>query len=117
MKLLKKLKNLLISERIVPGNLDLEHNKVPITGLPDGLKVMGYLDLQDTRIKLLPKGLSVGGDLNLQNTYIISLPAGLKVGGNLKLAKTYIMMLPAGLSVGGRIYPEKFQEMYNKMKK
>lgn len=99
MKLLKKLKNLPISERIVPGNLDLEHNKVPITGLPDGLKVMGYLDLQDTRIKLLPKGLSVGGDLNLARSEIQSLPEDLKSGGQINAINTKITSLPNGLNV------------------
>lgn len=83
----------------------------PITSLPEGLSVGGYLSLAYTKITSLPKGLKVGGILDLRNTPITSLPKGLKVGGNLYLHNTPIsknysveqlkQMLP---NVRGEIY-------------
>jgi hypothetical protein len=71
--------------------------------IKDGGK--GDLDLYNTPITSLPSGLSVGGYLNLGNTKITSLPSGLSVGGylNLSFCKN-LTSLPPGLSVGGYLY-------------
>ena len=70
------------------GDLDLENT--PITTLPNGLKVDGYLNLYGTKITSLPNGLTVGGYLNLEDTPITTLSNDLTVGGYLYLAKTPI---------------------------
>ena len=81
------------------GSLDLRNT--PITSLPDGLTVGGYLYLEGTPITSLPDGLTVGGSLYLEGTPITSLPDGLTVGGDLWLNGTPITSLPDGLTVGG----------------
>jgi hypothetical protein len=83
------------------GKGDLILRGTPITSLPSGLSVGGYLDLENTKITSLPSGLSVGGYLDLENTKIASLPSDLSVEGKLYLENTKITSLPSGLSVGG----------------
>ena len=70
------------------GDLDLFN--IPITSLPDNLKVGRNLDLENSSITSLPDNLSVGGHLNLTNTPITSLSGNLKVGGHLFLYHTPI---------------------------
>ena len=84
------------------GDLDLKGT--PITSLPQGLTVGGFLYLRNTPITTLPQNLKVGGYLDLQNTPITSLPQGLKVKGALYLYKSKITSLPQGLTVGGDLY-------------
>jgi len=50
------------------GKGDLYLRNTPITSLPSGLSVGGYLDLENTKIASLPPDLSVGDDINLNNT-------------------------------------------------
>jgi hypothetical protein len=84
------------------GNLNLYGT--PITSLPSGLSVGGYLYLGDTPITSLPSDLSVGGYLDLSYCKkLTSLPSGLSVGGYLDLAGTSITSLPSDLSVGGNL--------------
>ena len=78
--------------------------ETPITSLPEGLTVGGWLDLSGTPITSLPQGLTVGGGLYLSGTQITSLPEGLTVGGGLDLRGTQIKSLPEGLTVGGGLY-------------
>ena len=70
------------------GNLDLSNT--PITSLPNGLTVGGYLYLRNTKITSLPNGLTVGGNLYLWDTPITSLPNDLKVEDDLYLENTPI---------------------------
>jgi hypothetical protein len=70
--------------------------------LPKGLKVGGWLDLQNcTKLKSLPEGLKVGGCLNLQGcTSLTSLPKGLTADGGLELfGCTGLTSLPNDLFV------------------
>jgi len=84
------------------GKGDLDLRGTPITSLPSGLSVGGYLSLYNTPITSLPPDLSVGGNLDLiYCEKLTSLPSGLSVGGNLYLNSTPITSLPSGLSVGG----------------
>ena len=69
---------------------DLNLGGMPITSLPEGLKVGGGLDLSDTPITSLPKGLRVGDVLYLSYTGITNLPEDLTVGGYLYLDNTPI---------------------------
>ena len=85
------------------GKGDLDLSDTPITSLPNGLKVGGYLNLYNTPITSLPNGLNVGGNLYLQDTKITSLPNGLSVGGHLNLSDTKITSLPNDLQVGGNL--------------
>ena len=73
------------------GKGDLDLNNLPITSLPNNLKVRGTLNLANTSITTLPDDLWVGVDLNLINTKITSLPEGLTVGGYLYLLETPII--------------------------
>ena len=76
-----------------------------ITSLPEGLTVVGGLDLRGcTGITSLPEGLTVGGGLYLRGTGITSLPEGLTVVGYLDLEGTGITSLPEGLTVVGGLY-------------
>jgi hypothetical protein len=84
------------------GDLDLYG--APITSLPSGLSVGGYLNLANSKITSLPSDLSVGGNLYLGNTPITSLPSGLSVGGYLDLSGTPITSLPPDLKVKGDIF-------------
>ena len=94
-----------IQQYIKDGGIgDLDLSGTPITSLPDGLKVNGYLNLGGTKITALPADLEVGGYLNLRNTPITALPDGLKVNGSLDLRETPITDLPANLEVGGDLY-------------
>ena len=75
-----------------------------LTGLPDGLKVSGYLELSKCiNLKSLPTGLEVTGDCYLCGCINLeSLPADLKVSGSLNLKGCIgLTSLPAGLKVGG----------------
>jgi len=83
------------------GEDDLDLRNIPITSLPDNLKVGGDLYLSGTKIRSLPNNLKVGGYLDLNNTPITSLPDNLKVGGDLGLSGTKITSLPDNLKVGG----------------
>jgi hypothetical protein len=86
------------------GKGDLELSNTPITSLPAGLSVGGYLDLYASKITSLPDGLSVDSTLDLTKTKITSLPNNLSVGGNLNLGNTLITSLPDNLSIGGKLY-------------
>ena len=72
------------------GKGDLNLSNIPISSLPDNLKIGGYLDLENTPITSLPNNLQVGGSLYLSNTPITSLPDYLKVEGSLYLSNTPI---------------------------
>jgi hypothetical protein len=79
--------------------------------LPEGLRVMGYLNLgYNTSLIHLPEGLVVGGGLYLHGcTSLTHLPEGLVVNGNLNIfGCTSLTHLPKGLKVGGIIYCDKF---------
>ena len=66
-KLIHAPETLTPQELNVEGDLDLEN--IPITSLPKGLTVGGYLDLKDcTSLEKLPEGLKVERYLNLENT-------------------------------------------------
>jgi len=94
-----KLENL-----TVKGDLEIVKNPL-LTELPAGLKVVGDLDLRDTKITKLPDGLEVGGYLMLNRTKTIKeLPKGLKVGDILSIPDTGITSLPPDLKVGRRIH-------------
>ena len=67
------------------GKGDLDLYGLPITTLPNNLKVGGDLNLYGLPITSLPNNLQVGEDLNLDNTSITSLPNNLQVGGDLVL--------------------------------
>jgi hypothetical protein len=77
---------------------------IPITSLPEDLKVSGYLNLMNSYVDELPDGLKVGGNLTLVGTKIKSLPEGLEVGGDLNLRGLEIQSLPKGLKVLGVLY-------------
>lgn len=81
----KHINNILLTEKDlnIEGNLDLSNSD--ITSLPEGLKVGGDLYLNNSLIKSIPKGLKVGRDLDISFSHIESLPRGLKVGGDLYL--------------------------------
>lgn len=64
------------------GGLDLRERK-DITELPDNLKVLDWLDLDNSGIIKLPKGLEVGSDLRISGTDIEELPDDIKIGGSL----------------------------------
>ena len=83
----------------ITGNIDLRELDLS-DGLPEGLNVGGYLDLEGTNITSLPDNLSVGGYLDLEGTNITSLPDNLSVGW-LDLSGTNITSLPDNLNVGG----------------
>ena len=76
---------------------------IPITSLPEDLKVSGYLNLMNSYVEELPDGLKVGGNLTLVGTKIKSLPEGLEVGGSIYLSFSTIKTLPKGLKVGGTL--------------
>ena len=86
----------------VIGNLNLADTR--ITSLPDNLSVKGSLWLGRTLITSLPDNLNVKGDLTLSGTPITSLPDNLRVGGDLNLSDTPITSLPDNLRVGGRLW-------------
>ena len=83
------------------GEGDLNLSNIPLTSLPNNLKVGGYLDLTGTDITSLPDNLEVGGFLDLTDSKITALPDNLKVGGYLALTDTEITSLPDNLEVGG----------------
>ena len=103
------------------GRLDL--SGTPITSLPQGLKVGGYLNLVTTEITSLPSDIQVDGTLNISatkittippnlkvgsliayNTPISSLPQGLKIDEDLYLVHSNITSLPSDIQVGGNVY-------------
>jgi hypothetical protein len=89
----------------VTSDLNLAFSK--IKSLPEGLKVVGDLNLSYTpKLKSLPSDLDVKGDIYLEGSIIESLPEGLKVGGDLDLTYTDIKSLPKGLEVGGDLHLE-----------
>ena len=100
----KHINNILLTEKDlnIEGNLDLSNSD--ITSLPEGLQVGGDLNLFDSKITSLPEGLKVGGDLYLNNSLIKSIPKGLKVGRDLDISFSHIESLPRGLKVGGDLY-------------
>jgi hypothetical protein len=74
-------------ELTTENRLDLSNS--PITSLPEGLKIGGFLDLYSCKNLIsLPEGLKVKYYLNLEDTKITSLPKGLEVGGKLYIEKT-----------------------------
>jgi hypothetical protein len=101
LRAIEKLKKLPIDQRIVNGNLDFTF--IPITSLPDGLKVRGYLNLSQRRITSLPNGLRVSGALNLAGTPIKSLPPDLRVSGGLYLDNSSIESIPPGFQMDGNL--------------
>ena len=62
-------------------DLDLEDRK-DIIELPDNLKVLGFLDLNESGITKLPKGLEVEDTLDISETDIKELPKDTKFGGS-----------------------------------
>ena len=84
--------------------IDVDGEWHAIENLPEGLKVKGSLDLDDTPIAALPDNLTVRGDLYLDRTPITALPKGLTVDRRLFLRRTSIVTLPEDLSVGEGIY-------------
>jgi hypothetical protein len=101
LRAIEKLKKLPIDQRIVNGSLDFTF--IPITSLPDGLKVRGYLNLSRRRITSLPNGLRVSGALNLTGTPIKSLPPDLRVSGGLYLDNSSIESIPPGFQMDGNL--------------
>jgi len=92
------------------GNLNLR--KTPITKLPDNLiKVEGFLDMRNSKIKNLNNLKYVGGFLGLDYTSIESLPDNLMVEGNLLLIGSKIKHIPFGLYVKGGVMIK--DEIYN----
>ena len=100
----KWVNNMILTEKDlnIEGNLDLTNTD--IKSLPDGLKVAGNLNLTETDMESLPERLEVAGNLYLDHSFIKSLPKDLKVGGYLSIEATYIASLPRGLQVGGDLY-------------
>jgi hypothetical protein len=72
----------------IKGDLDLSY--IPnVFSLPNGLKIEGDLDLDNSAIETLPEGLEVGNDLYLRESpNITSLPKRLKVHRDLYIADT-----------------------------
>ena len=95
--LLSNLGKLPIKDRVINGNLSLGHTNV--TSLPDGLKVIGLLNISDSKIKSLPPGLHVS-DLDAFSCDIKSLPDDIRVDGHLYLNGCPIEFLPDNLHVG-----------------
>lgn len=86
----------------IEGNLDLW--RVDVKSLPEGLKVKGYLGLEDCVLEYLPDNLEVGGSLFLINAASLKkLPDNLTVGYNLHLDYTHFEDVPVNLKVGGYI--------------
>jgi hypothetical protein len=85
-----------------------------MTTLPDGLIVIGTLDLANCiSLANLPDDLNVGESLILKNcTNLGSLPNGLIVGRNLNVQCTSLNKLPDDLVVTRQIHVD--QSQYNK---
>jgi hypothetical protein len=89
--------------RTVDSDLHLGH--LPwVTGLPEGMRVRGYLNLRGLPIRVLPQRLTVGGTLWLDGTLVEAVPAGVRAKGSLKLTGTPVVTLPKGFRVGGGLY-------------
>lgn len=88
--------------------------------LPEGLTVMGSLDLSGTKIKELPDRLKVMGDLNISKLEISELPKDLFVGGFLHARETKLRTFPETVIVNGgfnisetkiKIFPKQFSHV------
>lgn len=69
--------------------------------LPDGLIVIGNLDVSHSLLSRLPNGLIVTGNLDIRNTRIEDFPSNTFVGGSIFMAKTKIEILPPHFVVRG----------------
>jgi hypothetical protein len=94
--------NAYLAGRHLEGGLVLEGLEW-LTALPQGLRVVGFLQVMDTPLASLPKGLVVDGYCTLWETQVRSLPEGLQVGQGLLLFGETIQTLPEGLRVGGEL--------------
>ena len=68
LKIYKKEWNFWLLPHLIISDLNLSN--IPLTSLPNNLKVGGYLDLTGTPITSLPNNLKIGRDLYLTNTPI-----------------------------------------------
>ncbi len=85
-RLLHEADTLTKDELIVRGDLDL--SGMHIQTLPEGLLIVGDLDLKDAVILGNLPPMTVRGSLELQGSNIMTLPEGLKVGKFLDIADT-----------------------------
>ena len=98
------------------GNLNLRDEK--INHLPNNLSVSGDLNLIDAKIKTLPNDMSIGENVYLRGSDIINIQDNLSVGGDLNLFGTEVTRLPDGLKIGGSLYlrAAKITEIPNTLK-
>ena len=80
-----------------------------VTSLPDGMKVIRSIELDNSRIETLPAGFEVGSGLILMGSQIRTLPARLKVGDliNLSGCDAWDGQVPADANIGGRIITDQ----------
>jgi hypothetical protein len=81
-----------------------EQRRIAIESLPEGLRVLGRLELRSCfRLRRLPKDFAVGGSMVLVDCDALKeLPAGLKVAGSLVIiGGKALKALPSGLEVEG----------------
>jgi hypothetical protein len=83
----------------LPRNLNLD-GRPWITSLPEGMRVLGNLEVSGTGLTEVPKGIDVGGYLDLSVTQVGALPDNLVLTHSLNLHFCPIKTLPAGLVVG-----------------
>lgn len=82
------------------SSIDLEN--IPVTKLPDNLKVKGCLNLDNTNIKELPDNLTLDGFLSIEQTQIKKLPENLVIL-SLYAKNSQIKSLPESLGIKGSI--------------
>lgn len=91
-----------------------------VTYLPEGLTVMGNLDLTSTKVKVLPNRLKVLGNLNIEELDIAELPKDLVVGGFLDARGTKLRSFPETVVVNGgfnishtkiKLFPRQFSHV------
>jgi len=89
------------------GYLNLEYSRV--TKLPNNLYVEGNLILSRRTITSPPNNLYVKGDLDLMSTNITSLPNNLIVGGKIVLDEGQIISIPKHLW-NKVVYEERYED-------
>lgn len=71
-----------------------------IKELPDDIRLLGDVVLQNVRLSTLPENLNIGGSLYLSYTRNFTLPSGLKVNKDLLIEATEMETIPNDLIVG-----------------
>ena len=107
----KQITEIPINDLTVKYSMDLQ-NTHHISKLPDKLKVINYLCIENTNITELPEDIDIGASLFLSNTRISKLPNnifkkddvnGLYIPGNLYLENTNVSELPDNLTIYGTL--------------